>query len=235
MPFMTLSRIQQFELQQQREIALNRVHAILRESPPVLREKLAWITSTLADDWHRSIEIRYQIAVVIRDIFDDVTENNGSVYGAKAVQAIKDTFGWDDGVIYRAINVANAFTPEKIEEITQMRLPGGNPLTYSHVVELSRVEDDGQREKFFKQTVKEGWTTRKLANVVAPVREVVNAVGPLAAPQHGNQEDRRGRPLAKPRNFDAVLDQQASFIKDFLNRDEHVWSHQDHKLPEHSS
>jgi hypothetical protein len=220
MLLMTVSRTQQFELQLQREIALERAEAILAESPPLLRERVAWIRHTFEEDWRRSIVSRYQVAVVIRDIYDDVTENKGSVYGAKAVEAIKKAFGWDDGVIYQALHVADAFTPEQIEAITRMRLPGGGALSYSHVVALAAVEDEGRRKKLLDRTVKEGWTSRKL----------VNAVGQPATPQPGNKEDRRGRPLARPGDFDAVLDQQAHFVQDFLNRDEQVWSHPEHCL-----
>jgi hypothetical protein len=217
---MTASRIQQFELQLQREIALERAEAILNESPPLLREKVAWIRRTFEDDWRRSIVSRYQVAVVIREIHDDVTENKGSAYGARAVEAIKEAFGWDDGVIYQALHVADAFTPEQIEAITRMRLPGGRALSYSHVVALACEEDEGRRKKLLDRTVKEGWTSRKL----------VNAVDQPATPQTGKKEDRRGRPLAKPRDLDGVLDQQAHFAQDFLNRDEQVWSHPEHCL-----
>jgi hypothetical protein len=101
-----------------------------------------------------------------------------------------------------------------------MRLPGGRALSYSHLVALATVEDEDRRKKLLDRTVKEGWTSRKL----------VNAVDQPATPQPGNKEDRRGRPLAKPRDFDGVLDQQAPFVQDFLNRDEQVWSHPDHAL-----
>jgi hypothetical protein len=215
-----------FELELKRNNALEHVEEILDDSPPALREKVEWLAGTLAEDWRRSVVCRYQIAVTIRDIYDDVNENNGAVYGAKAVKVIKGRFGWDDGVIYRALIVANAFTLAEIEEITRLRLPHGNALSYSHVVELARVEDEKQREKLLTQAVKEGWTTRKLANAVAPFREAPNAPVPLAGPR----EDRRGRPLAKPRNFDAVLEQQASFAWDFLNRNDHVWSDPEHGL-----
>jgi hypothetical protein len=217
---MALSRIQQFELQIQREIAQDRVEALLRQSPPALRNKIDWIRATIDDEWRRSIVNRYQVAVVIKDIYDDVTENKGSVYGAKAVEAIKKALGWDDGIIYQALHVADAFTPEQIEAMTQMRLPGGRPLTYSHVVELARVEDEGRREKLLRQAVTEGWTTRKLTN----------AVDLTTGPERNNPRERRGRPLARPKDFDGVLDQQAHFAEDFLNRNDQVWSHPDHSL-----
>jgi hypothetical protein len=217
---MSVSRIRQFELELQRDIAQERAEAIIRESPPALGEKIAWIRDTFEDEWRRSVVCRYQVAVVVREIYDDVTDNNGAVYGAKAIAAIKKAFGWDDGVIYQALHVADAFTPQQIEEITRMRLPGGKPVSFSHVVALSGVEDEGRRQKLLKQAVREGWTSKKLAN----------AAGHSQAPEAAKREDRRGRPLAKPRDFDAVLEQQASFAQDFLSRDEQVWSRREHSL-----
>jgi hypothetical protein len=216
---MAVSHIRQFELQLQRDIAQERAEAIIRESPPALGEKIAWIRDTLEDDWRRSVVCRYQVAVLIREIYDDVTDHNGAVYGAKAIAAMKQAFGWDDGVIYQALHVADAFTPQQIEEITRMRLPGGKPVSFSHVVALSGVEDEGRRQKLLKQAVREGWTSKKLANATQS-----------QAPETGKREDRRGRPLAKPRDFDAVLEQQSSFAQDFLNRDEQVWSRREHSL-----
>jgi hypothetical protein len=217
---MTVSRVQQFELHLRQEIAQERAEAILYESPPPLREKIDWIRRTFEDEWRRSVVSRYQVAVVIREIYDDVTENKGSVYGARAVEAIQQAFGWDDGVIYQALHVADAFTPGQIEEITRMRLPGGRPLSYGHVVSLASVEDGAQREKLLRRAVREGWTARRLANAAAPP----------AAPQTAKQEDRRGRPVARPRDFDGVLDQQAHLAEDFLNRNDQVWSHPNHSL-----
>jgi hypothetical protein len=217
---MTASRVQQFELELRREIAQGRAEAILDESPPPLREKIDWIRRTFEDDWRRSVVSRYQVAVALREIYDDVTGNGGSVYGARAVEAIQQAFGWDDGVIYQALHVADAFTPEQIEEMTRMRLPGGRPLSYGHVVSLAAVEDEGHREKLLKRAVREGWTARRLANAAAPP----------AGPRLAKQEDRRGRPVARPRDFDGVLDQQAHFAEDFLNRNDQVWSHPDHSL-----
>jgi hypothetical protein len=217
---MAVSRIQQFELELQREFALDRAEAILDKSPPALREKVTWIRNYFEDEWRRSIVGRYQVAVIIREIYDDVTDSKGSVYGANAVEAIKESFGWDDGIIYKALHVADAFTPEQIDGMAGLRLPGGRPLSYSHVVALAAVDDEGRRQKLLARTVKEGWTSRKL----------VNAAELPADPQPGEKEDRRGRPLARPRDLDAVLDQQASFAEDFLNRDQQVWSHAEHSL-----
>src|SRR4051812_42532020 len=110
---MAVSGIKQYELELERQSNLDRVRSILDESPPALRQKVEWIRNAFEDEHRRSIVFRYQVAVVIREIYDDVNDGNGSVYGARAVEVIKKAFGWDDGVIYQALHVADAFTPEE--------------------------------------------------------------------------------------------------------------------------
>ena len=217
---MAVSRSQQFELQFRREMIQERLERILRESPSALGEKIQCIRNFFTDEWRRSILGRYQIAVLIRDIYNDVTDNQAPSYGAKAVDAIKDAFDWDAGVIYQAMNVAETFTLKDIEAIADMRMPDGRPISYSHVAVLANEEDPVKRQKLLKLTVKEGWTSKRLSN----------AVDLSELPQPDKQEDRRGRPLAVPRNFDAVLNQQDSFVLDFLNRNDQVWAHEQHSL-----
>jgi hypothetical protein len=217
---MTANRIKLFEQALQRDHPLERAEDIFQESPPLLREKVEWIRSSFEEEWRRSITFRYQAAVLIKEIYDDVNQNNGATYGAKAVQAIKLSFGWDDGVIYQALHVAEAFTPEQIQEVAQMRSPEGKPVSFSHVVALSRVEDDGKRQKLLCQAVREAWTSKKLAN----------AVEMSSVPPSGKQQDRRGRPFAVPKSFDSLLDQQRDFARDFLERNSAVWTHAEHSL-----
>jgi hypothetical protein len=210
---MTISRLQQFNRQLERE-------TILDTAPPALREKLEWIQSWFVEDWKRSIVGRYQISAIISEIYNDVNENNGRRYGANAVKMIKQYFGWDEGVIYQALQVADSFTLAEIEAIAQLRFPNGKPVTYTHLTHLAEVEDDTTRQKLLDQTVKKGLTCTGLARAIHAV-----------TPANPNREvERRGRPLAVPKDFDAVLDQQAHFAEDFLNRNEQVWTHSSHSL-----
>ncbi len=199
---MGLSRRQQFELEFERPFARNHAESIISQSPPILAEKIEFIRAFFEKHRRLTIVGRYQVAVTIREIYDDVNENNGAVYGAKAVQVIKDFFGWDDGTIYHAMRVADAFTPEQIQDIADKQTPRGRPLSYSHVVALAYVEDDSKRENLLKKAVSEEWSSVKLSN----------AAGLSRTPNRDKQEDGRGRPLARPKSFDAVLDQQASFV-----------------------
>src|SRR4051794_11449651 len=122
---MAYSRIQQYDDQLRREFDQEQAENLIDESPPALREKVEWIRNYLDDEWRRSITGRYQLALVIKQVYDDVKENNGAVYGARAVDALKKAFGWKEGIIYQALHVADTFTPQQIDEITRMRLPDG--------------------------------------------------------------------------------------------------------------
>jgi hypothetical protein len=101
-----------------------------------------------------------------------------------------------------------------------MRSPLGKPLSYSHVVALAKVEDETERKKLLKQAIEREWTSTKLAN----------AVDLSKAPPPEKKPDGRGRPIGKPKTFDALLDQQDHFARDFLNRNSEVWSHAEHSL-----
>jgi hypothetical protein len=216
---MGINRSQQLERQFQREYAQDRAEGIIAQSPPILADKIAFIRTFFEDELRRSIIGRYQVAVVIQEIHNDVTDNKGTIYGTKAVKVIKDFFGWDDTFIYNALNVAETYTLEEIELIAGMRSPLGKPLSYSHVVTLATIEDEKKRQTLLNQSVKESWTYKKLANAVDLVK----------APYLAKKET-RGRPLARPRSFDAVLDQQDHFVRDFLSRNEEVWTHAQHSL-----
>jgi hypothetical protein len=217
---MGMSKIKQFELQLKHRDARERAEWQIQQAPPILAKKIDFIRNVFEDEWRRSLVGRYQVAVIIKEIYDDVNDNNGAVYGAKAVEVLKDLFGWDKFVIYQAIHVAETFTPEQIEEMASLRTPLGKPVSYSHVMALATVEDDRQREELLKNAVKEGWSAQKLTNAVA-----------LSRPQDPDKVvDRRGRPLAKPKDFDAVLNQQELFAKDFLSRNLDVWSDPKHSL-----
>jgi hypothetical protein len=216
---MAISRIQQFRRTLERQ-------TILDTAPPALREKLLWIDDWFSEDWKRSILGRYQISLHIRDIYLDVMENNGGRYGAQAVQMIRNYFGWDQGTIYQALKVTEAYTLEEVEAIAGMRFPNGQPVTYTHLVSLADEEDDDRRQKLLTQTVKKGWTSGKVAREVrenSPPQELPEGTAP-------KEEVRRGRPIGVPRDFDATLDQQGSFARDFLSRDEQVWAHSEHSL-----
>src|SRR4051794_35333046 len=86
-----------------------RREALMEEAPAALREKLQWIQTWFDEDWRRNILSRYELALRVSEIYDDVTDNNGGRYGSGAVEVIKTCFRWDDGVIYQALRLVEAF------------------------------------------------------------------------------------------------------------------------------
>lgn len=203
---MTRSRRQLLDAQMERDI---RQEEILRDAPQNLREKLEWIRDWVEDEWKRSVLGRYQIACTIREIYDDVNEQHGGRYGARAVEMIKAFFEWNNNDIYDALQVAEAFTQEEVEAISQRRLLGGSLVSYSHLVALAEEENEDNRRLLLERTVNQNWSSKQLTNAVKRLAEPTRASKGI---------DRRGRPVAKPKDFDGVLDQQGSFAEDFFKR-----------------
>jgi hypothetical protein len=152
-------------------------------------------------------------------IYKDVRENRGRIYGTNAMQYICKYFGWNEGVIYNCMRIAEVFTDEEIEAICGMQMPDGKKVYYSHLLALIDVRDRDQRNALIKQTVENSWSAKQLWHEIEPELKSKKPAG-----------DRRGRPVAAPKRFEDVLAQMDAFSDDFLNRAQHVWQHSDHSL-----
>ena len=100
-------------------------------------------------------------------------------------------------------------------------MPNGQLLSFSHVMQVLSVVDREKRKELIDQAVAKSWTCDQLAFEIAPELKPKKPIN-----------DGRGRPLAIPRNFDAVLAQMEAFADDFLNRAEKVFLAINRHLPE---
>src|SRR5262249_8065998 len=85
-------------------------------------------------------------------------------------------------------------------------------ISYLHIELLCSIPTREQRQELLARTVKESWHTRELAYEIHQIPEL-----------KPKGEDGRGRPLAVPRDLDALLRQQVRCAEDFLNRAVKVW------------
>lgn len=161
---------------------------------------------------------RYQLAELIKNVHDDHTKNRFRRYGAHSVKKLATFFGWEASTIYAALRMAQAFTKAEIEALTLRRMSNGQPLCCYHVLLLSNIADQKTRHEMLEHTLSESWSTRD------PAYHIHN----LPLPK--KEEETRGRPLALPRNFHEVIQQQDRSADDFLMRSEKVWSQQEHGL-----
>ncbi len=156
----------------------------------------------------------------IKGIYDDVTEHRGNRYGVGAVEQIRDYFGWDEGVVYAALRLAQRFTQEEIDHLCETKMPNGQPLSYSHLMCLVGIQDREERREMIEKAVAENWTSRDLARAVVHGKEPVRL----------KKDEKRGRPIGKPKTFDGEVAQMESFADDFMNRAIQVWDTDDHSL-----
>jgi hypothetical protein len=185
--------------------------AILNSANPALREVLAQVGHWLLKESRDNILNRYALGALLRRVYQDEREARGSVYGAGAIDKIRRFFHWDEGTAYHALRVAEAFTREEVERLAALRLANGRPLYFGHLLNLAAAPE-GDRAALLERVLSESMTVGELHQHVHRIRPKEQPAAP----------ETRGRPLAVPRNLDALLRQQGNLAKDFLNRDREV-------------
>ena len=209
---------------------------IRRDTTPAFREKLDKCQKWFDREARRSIKARWELGLEIKAVYDDVTDHRGSHYGVHAMEEIGDYFGWDDGVVYASLRLAQQFTEEEIDEICAMKTPGGQPVFYSHLMSIINFERE-KRRQLINQAVAESWTAGQLVHVAKEEKEKEERERHRhqdqnndEKPEKSSKEDGRGRPIGKPKSFDAVAAQMEDFADDFLNRSTLVWDSDEHGL-----
>jgi hypothetical protein len=191
-----------------------RVYAVMC---PALREKAKEVREWLEAETHHSLLSRYRLGLILRDVEEDEQSHGGERYGEDAVNRLRALLPWEDGIIRIALRFVRAYSQEEAERLAQLRTRNGQPLAWSHVRCLVQVDDRQEREELLDRTVAENWTSLRLAEEVKAYHEEKNP-------------SNRGRPLTRPKTFDAVLHQQQGLADRFIERSEQVWADGDHSL-----
>ena len=198
----------------------DRRRELYQNAEPALREKLDWIQAWWEREYRHHALSLYELGRQCKVVYDDVSKRRGRRYGAEAVDVIEEYFQLDEGLIYRALRLANAFSEQEIQEATSHPKADGEPVSTRDLLILARVEDRALRKELLAQAIAKAWRAADLAEAVD------RAVGK----EETEKPDGRGRPLAKPRNFDDVVRQQEQAAKNFVNRTVHVWERPEHSL-----
>jgi hypothetical protein len=130
--------------------------------------------------------------------------------------------GIDATLLYESAHFANAYTREEVEELVKMRNAAGHPISWSHIRWVVR-ETPACRQELLQKAMAENWTSVDLADEVKRLSDA-RWFGAHA------KVETRGRKLAKPKNLDDVIRQQASLADKFLERDSKVWNTEQHCL-----
>jgi len=107
----------------------------------------------------------YPIGVQVRGIID-----RAGTYGRGLVKLLAGEFGVTAALLYSYATVPAAWTSEAFEAATAERNAKGQPLTFSHFVELAKAEP-AAREQLFKRALLDPMSVRDLKDAVAAKRK----------------------------------------------------------------
>jgi hypothetical protein len=133
--------------------------AVRRMSPDLKRQydaaRRLLATSTSAD-----VRARHRVGAIVAEI--KVSEDR---YGARAVTLLSQALGKDETTLYRYAMVAETWNEEEIAEILLRRTPTGEPVSWSHLLELAAVTSASDRARYLNQAISHGLSVRQLAQL----------------------------------------------------------------------
>lgn len=134
-----------------------------KSDPPGFAEsefqaKCECIQQLLASATREDASTRYRVGAHVRDLKEDEAK-----YGARAVARLAERLGRDEATLYRYALVAERWSVEAFGAYLGRLTPAGEPLSWTHFVELSTVEDAALREELARRAIAEGLSVRALA------------------------------------------------------------------------
>jgi hypothetical protein len=130
----------------------------VRQMSPALREQYDTVRRLLANATAADIRTRYRVGHVVLDI-----RQREDRYGTKAVALLAAALGRDETTLYRYAIVAETWSENEVGAMLQRKMPTGEPITWSHLMELATVSSRDERERLFRLTVSACLSVRALA------------------------------------------------------------------------
>lgn len=87
-------------------------------------------------------------------------------YGSNAVARLAVELGCDAATLYRHASVAERWSFESMQSLAAKKNAKGMPLSWSHWVELARVDSDDERDMLLRRALAESLSVRKLAEAI---------------------------------------------------------------------
>ena len=125
---------------------------------PGLRARCELLRTLFAEATTSDVRARHRIGVVIADL-----KSAEHRYGASAVTKVAAELGRNEATLYRYAQVAEAWDEAALERLITARNPRGEALSWSHLVELSSVEDAKARNALTAATIAEGLSVRRVS------------------------------------------------------------------------
>ncbi len=116
---------------------------------------------------------RHRLGVKIREIID-----NDNVYGAGAVEKLATYLGsYTASGLYNLRTVAEMFTEEQLTAAATRTNGAGGHITYTHILEISKIKSEGNRTKMLERAFKESLSAGQIASEVATKYATRNSRG----------------------------------------------------------
>jgi hypothetical protein len=92
-------------------------------------------------------------------------------YGSPPVDLLAGVLGIDLRTLLGAASVAAAFTRGEVRQLARLALSSGAPLTFEHLIQLSRIASPRDREQAIRRTLDESLTPRQVARAIKQAQQ----------------------------------------------------------------
>jgi hypothetical protein len=133
----------------------------IEQMTPVLRAQYDELLEVLAAAASNEVAARYRAGRIVREIKSD--ENK---YGSSAVVLLATALGRSASSLYRYARVAECWDAVAIDGLMRRRSATGEPLSWSHLIFLARVEDAERRAALVERAVAEALSVREIGRLV---------------------------------------------------------------------
>jgi len=116
-----------------------------------LRERYEELQTLLAEATGKDVRARYRIGRLIADV-----KGSEQRYGARAVKNLAAALGRDEATLYRFALVAEAWTASELDVLLARKTPHGEPLSFSHLVELAQMANKTERTEMLEYALAYG-------------------------------------------------------------------------------
>jgi hypothetical protein len=137
-----------------------------------LRRQCDAIQKLLAEAAADEIDTRYRVGVIIRSVIDAE-----GTYGTRAVERVAAVLGRDAGSLYRYASVARTWPESEMRTLSRRPNCFGEPLSWSHWVELSRVPTAWR--VWLERALAGNWSARRLARELEADSQAASSQVPL--------------------------------------------------------
>ena len=134
--------------------------------PGRLRGVCERIRSLLASATAADVDSRYRVGRLLLQ----VKRAPGS-YGVAAVETLARELGRDAATLYRYALVPQRWSAREMKLLGARLTPSGEPLSWSHLVELARVESEPLRGQLADLALRDGLSVRELARRIDEATE----------------------------------------------------------------